>query len=271
MGALFDDYLKDRDGKVAAYKRLEEAIVPLRRELGHLRPDQVDQDRWDRYATARAVSNGTLRRERNVLIATFNLAHPKKVKEVPKIAPPQSPPPRDRYLTADEAKRLLDAFESAHARLLYTICLLTGCRKGAALALTWDRVDFRTNRIDFNEPGRPVTNKKRGIVPMSGRLREAVEEAYGIRTTDHVIEWDGAPATRVRWPFLRARQRAGLGADVTPHVLRHTAASWLAMSNISKEKAADLLACDQKTLDRVYRKFDPDYLKDAVDALEAYL
>lgn len=267
---LLDSYLENRKGRVTAYSRLKEALVPLKRELGHYRPDQMDQKRWDKYVVGRAhhktrlpISAGTLRRERNVLVAAFNLA-----KLALDIVPPQAPPARQRYLSRQEADRLLTAFVSNHARLLYTLCLYTGCRKGQALALTWDRVDFSANRIDFNEPGRPITVKRRAVVPMGQKLRAVIEEAYRIRTTDQVIEWGGKAAKRVRWPFRRARERAGLGKEVTPHVLRHTAASWLAMQGIPIDKAADLLACDPATLRRVYRHFDPDYLADAVKALE---
>lgn len=263
MSLLLEDYLSDRNGKVAAYKRLQEAVVPLKAHLGHFRPDQIDQRRWDRYGAARKVSAGTLRRERNVLVAAFNLASLKL-----KIKPPAPPPPRDRYLTRAEADKLLSAFESHHARLLYTICLYTGCRKGQALELTWERVDFTANRIDFNDPDKPVTVKRRAVVPMGPKLRLCMEEAYRVRTIDAVIEYNGERATRVRWPFLRARQKAGLGRDVTPHVLRHTAASWLAMAGRPIDEAADLLACDPVTLRRVYRKWNPDYLKSAVLALE---
>lgn len=264
-----DSYLADRQGKVAAYSRLKEAIVPLRALLGHYRPDQMDQRRWDRYAKERGVSAGTLRRERNVLVAAFNLAKSRLlVERAPAIKPPPSGRPRERFLTRAEGDKLLASFESQHAKLLYTICLYTGCRKGQAIALTWDRVDFVNNRIDFNEPGRAETVKRRAIVPMGKKLRAAMNEAHKIRTIDRVIEFGGKPATKVRWPFLRARERAGLGSDVTPHVLRHTAASWLAMAKVPLDEAADLLACDPKTLRRVYRKFDPRYLARAVKALE---
>lgn len=260
---MLDRYLLDREGKVAAYKRLQEAVKPLRAELGYLRPDQVEQKRWDRYATKRKVSSGTLRRERNVLVAAFNLGGVKLA-----IKPPVAPPGRMRYLTREEADRLLGAFVSHHARLFYTICLYTGCRKGQAVALTWDRVDFIANRIDFNEPDRPITVKRRAVVPMGPKLRAAMKEAHAARDGDHVISWNGERAKRVRWPFLRAREKAGLGSDVTPHVLRHTAVSWLAMKGVPIDQTADLLACDPNTLRRVYRHFDPSYLTDAVNALE---
>jgi len=272
VGVALDRYLSDRKGKVEAYSRLAEAVKPLRAELGDLRPDQIMQRRWDRYAEKRAVAPGTLRRERNVLIAALNLAKAeKRLASVPTIKPPSAPPSRDRYLTRKEAAALLDAFESPHARLLYSICLYTGCRKGQALALTWDRVDFANNRIDFNEPGRQITVKRRAVVPMGPKLLSAMKEAFKASTIDHVIEYGGVRAKKVRWPFLRAREKAGLGPEVTPHVLRHTAASWLAMARVPLDEAADLLACDPQTLRKVYRHFDPAHLDRAVRALEGSL
>lgn len=221
----------------------------------------------------KAVSDNLLKaqqeEEQRKRIASGDLSKPLgPIISTPKIKPPMEGRPRWRFLTRPEAERLLAAFQSDHARLLYTICLYSGCRKGQAIALTWDRVDFENNRIDFNEPDLADTVKRRAIVPMGAKLRAAMEAAYALRTIEHVIEFDGARATKVRWPWNRARKRAGLGMEVTPHVLRHTAASWLAMAGIPIEQASDLLACDPKTLRKVYRKFDPEYLSEAVIALE---
>ncbi|MCB1618492.1 MAG: site-specific integrase [Pseudomonadales bacterium] len=262
-------YLEDRNGKVDAFKRLQEAARPLRAQLGSLRPDQVDDRRWARYAAGRAVSAGTLRRERNVLVAALNLARRHGwIAQVPAIKPPPAPPPRDRYLTREEAARLIDAMATPHARLLYTVMIYTGARRGAVLDLTWDRVDFRANRIDFRLPGKVEHAKRRAVVPMGPKLRAAMEAAAQAATCAWVIEWEGERCKRVRWPFHRARIRAGLGPEVTPHVLRHSAASWLAMGRVPIDEAADLLACDPGTLRRVYRHFDPAYLDRAVRTLE---
>ena len=106
---------------------------------------------------------------------------------------------------------------------------------------------------------------------MGGQFRELMLAAYEMRTIDHVIEWNGESRGRVRWPFRKAGINAGLGPDVSPHVLRHTAASWLAMDRIPIDQASDLLACDPATLRRVYRKFDPDYLSDAVASQDGAL
>jgi len=158
---------------------------------------------------------------------------------------------------------------SPHVQLFIAIALGTGARSRSILDLTWDRIDFEQGRIDFQEPGRPVTKKRRGIVPMNVQIRTLLTEARLAAQTGHVIEWNGRPIKAgIRWPFAKAVKCANLAEDVTPHVLKHSAASWLAMEVIPLSQAADMLATDEITLRRVYRKFDPDYLASAASALE---
>ncbi|MEJ0095155.1 MAG: tyrosine-type recombinase/integrase [Methylocella sp.] len=67
--------------------------------------------------------------------------------------------------------------------------------------------------------------------------------------------------------FSRAVADAGLGQDVTPHVLRHTAATWSMQNGTDLWEAADLLGMTVKTLERVYGHHHPNYQKDAADNL----
>lgn len=57
--------------------------------------------------------------------------------------------------------------------------------------------------------------------------------------------------------------RAGL-RGVTPHVLRHTAAVWMAEAGVPMtEIAAYLGHSDSRITERVYARFSPDYLRKA--------
>ena len=86
--------------------------------------------------------------------------------------------------------------------------------------------------------------------------------------TDHVIEWAGKPVKSIKRAFRRAVKDAGLGKDVTPHVLRHTAASWMAEAGIPMAEIAAVLGHrDSRTTERIYAKFSPEYLQRAVRAL----
>src|SRR6185437_14094051 len=143
-------------------------------------------------------------------------------KDAPIIVAPSPSKPRDRYLTQDEARKLLEAIETPHVRLFVEIALGTGARMGAILDLTWDRVDLKHNLIDFKPAGRATTNKRRVEVGITPRLREKLIEARDAALTDHVIEYGGKPVASVKRAIASAARRSGV--PCSPHVFRHTAA-----------------------------------------------
>jgi integrase len=73
------------------------------------------------------------------------------ITDLPYIPIPAPAPPRDRWLTREEADRLLAAAGSLHVQTFLAICLYTGARSGAARELTWQSVDFVAGRIDFGQ------------------------------------------------------------------------------------------------------------------------
>lgn len=270
-------------------QRLAEASVPLKAGLGHLRVDQVKQTEWDKYAEnrvtrpparakdkskhkARPVSRGTLRREFNVLLAALRkswMDDDGGLTKPPKLVGPADAAPRDRYMTKAEARKVLAACVAPHVRVFIALAFFTGARKGSILSLTWDRVDFQTGMIDFGEPGRQLTNKRRSIVPINASLLPELETAYPLRQSAYVVEYGGKPVPNgLRWSFRRLCERAGLDWVPTPHHIKHSVASWFAMDCVPIDQAADWLATDAKTLKRVYRKFDPTYLRSVGRALE---
>lgn len=278
-----DRYAAARKGKIMAHDRLTGAAAALRDVLGPLRVDQVTQARWDRYAAERRtkprprqtkhvpkpVSSGTLKREFNVLRAALRLAWLDKfLTHPPRLAPPAESQPRDRYLTKDEARKLIAAAKH-HVKVFVALALFTGARRGSILALTWDRIDFGTGLIDFQEPDRPITKKRRSIVPMNDQLRAVLEEAHQGRLCEHVVAYEGRPVPHgLRVSFAKLCKNAGLTWKPTPHHMKHSAVSWMAMDGVPITQAADWFATDEKTLRRTYRKFDPTYLRAVASALD---
>ena len=238
IATALDDYITNRTGKTLATSRLIEASVPLKSYMGHLRLDQVSQDLWDKYCnqrmtrrngkqkthTPRPVARGTLKREFNVLMAAVRLAWKAgRIGTVPHIEVPSDSPARSAYLSDAESRALIAASDG-HVKVFVMLALMTGARRSAILALTWDRVDFAHGTIDFDEPGRPKSKKRRAIVPINGQLRAALVEAHGSRSADcpNVVQYFGkAVPTGLRWSFKKACQRAGLTWEPTPHVLKH--------------------------------------------------
>jgi integrase len=54
---------------------------------------------------------------------------------------------------------------------------------------------------------------------------------------------------------------------VTPHTLRHTAATWLMQRGVPIWQAAGFLGMSAEMLERTYGHHHPDYLKGAADAI----
>ena len=95
---------------------------------------------------------------------------------------------------------------------------------------------------------------------------------------DHVVEWQGEPVRSVKKAFKTACEIAGLGwyddagkfqTDVTPHVLRHTAATWMMQNGAKLSDAADFLGMTEATLRTHYYQFHPDFQAEAAAAVTA--
>lgn len=261
VAGIYAAYLKDKGTARAtwAWERLKEAF-------GALRPDQVDRARCRDYVAGRqkqGVGDGTIHTELTYLRAALTW-HNKATPAVVEL--PSKPPPRDRHLTRAQFTKLLEATETPHLRLFLVLALSTAGRRTAILDLTWDRVDFERGiiRLGTGEKRR----KGRATVPMTDRAREALLEAHKARTCEHVVEYGGGRVYAVRTAFNAAKATAGL-PWCTPHVLRHTAAVWMAEARVPMAEIAQYLGhTDSRITERVYAKYSPEHLRGASKALE---
>lgn len=280
MTAILDGYLADRKDRVASHATLEYACAALKRHLGDLTPDHMTltrsrlyarQRRAEGYAVGTAdarrrkpVSNGTIAREVVTLRAALRWAVAQKwIHTAPTIEAPGAAPPRDRWLTRDEAARLLAACQAPHVRLFVALGLYTAGRAGALLELTWQQVDLERGVIDL---GAGSGNKRRAPVPIADALRPYLLEARSGATCDAVVEFAGGRVASVKTGFHAACRRAGL-AGVTPHTLRHTAATWMAHGRVPMAEIARYLGDSERTTEKVYAKHSPDYLRGAARVL----
>lgn len=85
-----------------------------------------------------------------------------------------------------------------------------------------------------------------------------------------MIEYLGRPVANIKHAFADAARIAGV-PRATPHILKHSVVSWLAMDGHSVDRTADLTATNPETVRRIHRKFDPEYLRDVAGALSAGL
>ncbi|WP_423738575.1 tyrosine-type recombinase/integrase [Chelativorans petroleitrophicus] len=189
------------------------------------------------------------------------------IEKAPVIERPSKPEPKDAYLTKDEARALLKAAKMPHVRLAILLMLGTGARNEAALQLTWDRVDFERRIIQLRNPFDRQRRKGRATVPMNDTLYKALQEAKSGALTPYVIEWGGRPVKSIK-KGLKSAGRAINRPDVSPHMLRHSAAVWLAEDGHSMHEIAQFLGHDDvKTTTRVYARYSPTHLRKLADSL----
>jgi integrase len=279
----------------------------LSRYFGPLLPAQIDGDRVDAYVTlrgsgkiGRASKPQTCRKELAYLVACMNFcAEPTqkglvKASDIQKITLPDAGDPRDRWLRANEIDLLFKAAAAkrgADGRLTRTerflrLALETAGRKQALLDLTWDRVDLEVNVIHLDVPGRKKTTKGRASVPISRKLREMLDVAatQRLRRNNGTLEPLVLDNKGEVWALVQnVAIAAGLGGDqlkpgqgkkpkrtgVSPHVLRHTAATNMARAGVPLWKIAKILGNSLLMVEKVYAKHAPDDLRDAVNLISA--
>jgi integrase len=252
--------------------RLAYAITPLAGFWEGRTVANVTRQTCEAYTRWRGRSNGTMRRELGVLRAAINHAHAEgRLTRTVVVHLPERPEAKQRWLTKAEAARLLRAaLRSPKSRLYLPLFILialhTGARKEAILSLRWGQVDLDAGVIDWNPVGRRRTKKQRPRVRIPRRLMPHLRRAR-LRGSDTglVIHDSGRPVRDPKKSFAGACRRAGL-VGVSPHVLRHTRATWGMQAGVNKWELAGFLGMTVETLETVYGHHHPDYQQHAAEA-----
>lgn len=195
--------------------------------------------------------------------------------EAPEVTLPEKPQPKDRWLTRSQVANILNEARKEpkarlHLSLWLLIALYTGHRKTAILTLQWQpniaggHVDLERGIIDFNPQGAPRTKKRRSTIPIPRRLMTFLKLARK-RTGRYVIEYEGHPVKNIKRSFATACKNAGVD-EVSPHVLRHTACTWMMHRGVKVERAAEWVGMSEPTFRAIYWHHHPDYMQEAREA-----
>ena len=267
---LWEVYRKDLGDKPTA-KTMQYTGKAVLSHFGAYRADQITRDLCREYDALRrraGISQGSVHTELGHLRSTLKFAQDTRlIEQAPVIWRPEKPQTDMRILTKSEMQRLVDGCSSPHIRLAVILLLGTAARVGAILDLTWDRVDIERSIINLRLDD-SATRKGRAILPMNGITKAALVAARDAALTDFVIEFNGEPVRNIRKGFIAAVKRAKIG-HVRIHDCRHTAAVTMLAGGISMEKVAQVLGhSNTATTQRVYGRFQPQHMSDAVDFLD---
>jgi integrase len=296
--SLYDEDCRERQANKA---KLDERLVRLTKWWGGKMLSEVTGAACRAYTKSRNGQGGA-RRDLEDLRAAIN-HHAKEGfhRGVVRVALPEKGQARERWLTRAEAAKLLrtcwrtrevqtvhrgplkgqkiitDKRPLRHLARFILIGLYTGTRAGA-IASASPRRDDGKSYVDLDAGlfyrlarGRRATNKRQPVVPLPSGLLSHHRRwvAKGI-ATDHFVEWNGKPVASVKTEFASAVRLAKLSIDdgnVTPHTLRHTAATWLMQNRAPMWEAAGYLGMSEKTLRETYGHYHQDFLKGASAAI----
>jgi integrase len=239
--------------------------------------------------SSRAVSAATARHDLKTLRAAIHHWHRENgpLPAVPAVTLPPAPPPRERWLTRDEAARAIRAArkarQAAHLVRLILIGVYTGTRPGAVLRLSWlpqphgGWIDVEAGVLHRQGPGDRRSRKRQPPVRIPPRLlahlarwraMDLAGETTGRqrRQVARVVHYYGKPVAKLRRAFASLMRAAGIGAGPggvgstpTPHTLRHTAVTWAMQGGCDLYEAAGYFGMSVQTLEDVYGHHHPDW------------
>jgi integrase len=214
--------------------------------------------------------------------------------ELVSITMPPPPKKRERWLTRSEAARLIWAawrmkqagtgvengrgarWTGRHVARFILTGLYSGSRHGdlctaspfAAIGRSY--VDLERG-IFHRLPGGKAESrtKKQPPAPIPPRLLAHMRRWHRLGlSTQAIIEWNGQPVARVKKSFVSAVKAAGFDAgEVVPHVLRHTAATWMMQNGCPTWVAAGYLGMSEAVLVERYGHHHPQFMGEAMEAV----
>jgi len=163
--------------------------------------------------------------------------------------------------------------------LFYYFLLYTGIRRGEALALTYEDIDWHNSLIHINKSlyhknnmpyiKTPKTESGNRYIPLLNPLKEVLNQnktgiifsdEFGNHLTGSQVE------TKIKW------YRRNTGIKCSPHQLRHEYATILHEADIVDKDAQELLGHAQiSTTKDIYMHITPKRLQKTAEKLNKYL
>ena len=291
-------YLDDCGAAQASVAQLESRMARLNEFWGSRKLSEINGQTCREFVKSRG-SVGGARRDLEDLRAAIGHHNKEGLhRGVVRVVLPPKGPPRTRWLTRDEAARLLwacwrtrevqtihrgkfkgqkaetDKHPLHHLARFILLGLYTGTRASAIASASLNKGEGRSY-VDMDHgifyrlaEGNRESNKRQSPAPIPPRLIAHLRRGRdkGI-ARNYVVEWAGQPVKSVKTAFKSAVRFAKLDGKITPHTLRHTAATWLMQAGVDVWQAAGFLGMSVETLLRVYGHHHPAHMRAAAHAI----
>ncbi len=234
--------------------------------LGNLYLDQIDRETIDKIKDAKlktGVKPATVNKLLEVVRVILNTAMNEWewIDRVPRVRLMKTPNHRVRWLTKEEAARLLSNLPE-HLRAMAGFSLATGLRRNNVTGLEWSQVDL-TRRVawihgDQSKSGRPIG------VPLNSDAIAILRAQLG----KHPIYCFTYRGNRVNQVNTKAWRNALIKAGITDfrwHDLRHTWASWHVQSGTPIHVLQELGGWSEIKMVQRYAHLAPEHLSPFAD------
>ena len=242
--------------------------------LGRLALDQITPQQVAEplhHMRERHYASGTTNRVLVLLRYIFNLAKKWGIPGVSnnpaaqlKTAPDVC---RERFLTAEEARRLLKAIDTDDNQIAaqsIKLLLLTGARRNEITQAKWEYVDWqkKTLLVPCSKSGRPrLIQLNSAALELLRSIRRQPEDIFIFPSTV-----TGRPSKSLHFPWTRIRKRAGL-TGFRLHDLRHSFASFLVNKGVSIYVVQGLLGHANVRATQRYAHLANETLSDAAELI----
>lgn len=172
---------------------------------------------------------------------------------------------RVRFLSENERERLLRVCRESDEPSLYPLvvaALGSGARQGELMALRWRDVDLANRRAVLHE----TKNQERRAIYFPGMAFDALRDWSKVQPIDRRARVFGDRFPRKAWEAALAEAKI---EDFRFHDLRHTAASYLAMSGATLPELAAFLGHKTLAMVQRYAHLTEDHTADVAERMAA--
>jgi len=254
-------------------RALKAHLVPF---FGKTKIDKISNLQIEEYKAKKVktnLCNKTINNHLTILSTCLHIAQDwLELEKTPKIKKLKAPPREPVFLTEKESEILLKHCPGIWYDV-FLVALKTGMRKGELLALQWENINWERKQIVIKQSmwNGHLTSTKSNKIRYVDMTNEVYARLYRRKKETGFIFADDKEKhfsmRRLNDTLDRICKNANL-KKISPHVLRHTFASHLAMKGASIQAIQGLLGHSDIQTTMIYAHLSPSAFKDTISLLE---